>query len=138
MKASVAKGATVLLGGKPIPGPGYFYQPTVLTDVAAGMPAYSDELFGPVAAIITVANEKEAIAVANTTVFGLGSAVFTRSRKTAARVASQVIAGQVFVNDFVKSDPLVPFGGVKESGHGRELGSFGIREFVNVKTLRFA
>jgi succinate-semialdehyde dehydrogenase/glutarate-semialdehyde dehydrogenase len=138
VRQSIAKGATVLLGGKAIAGPGYFYEPTVLTDVKPGMPAYEEELFGPVASVIVVANEQEAIKVANSTVYGLGSAVFTRSRKTAERVASQIIAGQVFVNDFVKSDPRYPFGGVKDSGYGRELGSFGIREFVNTKLKRFA
>ena len=138
VKRSVAQGARILLGGKPVPGPGNYYLPTVLAGVKPGMPAYDEELFGPVASLIVVKNEQEAIAVANATAYGLGSGVFTRSRKTAERVVRQIDAGQVFVNEFVKSDPRMPFGGVKESGHGRELGSFGIREFVNVKTVRFA
>jgi succinate-semialdehyde dehydrogenase/glutarate-semialdehyde dehydrogenase len=99
------------------------------------MPAYHEELFGPVAAIIPVRDEAEAVRVANDSPFGLGAAVFTRSRRAAERVAAQLEAGAVFVNDFVRSDPSLPFGGVKLSGHGRELGPQGIREFVNAKTL---
>jgi succinate-semialdehyde dehydrogenase/glutarate-semialdehyde dehydrogenase len=133
--ASRRKGATLLLGGKILPGAGFYYAPTVLTGVHPGMPAYSEELFGPVAAIIPVRDEAEAIAVANDSAYGLGAAVFTRSRGTAERVAAQLACGSVFTNDFVRSDPSLPFGGVKLSGHGRELGSHGIREFVNVKTL---
>jgi succinate-semialdehyde dehydrogenase/glutarate-semialdehyde dehydrogenase len=133
--ASRKKGATVLTGGRTLSGPGFYYAPTVLTNVRKGMPAYDEELFGPVAAIIPVSGEKEAIAVANDSDFGLGAAVFTRSRRTAERVAGQLEAGNVFANDFVRSDPSLPFGGVKQSGHGRELGPLGIREFVNAKTL---
>jgi succinate-semialdehyde dehydrogenase/glutarate-semialdehyde dehydrogenase len=137
VRASVRKGARLAMGGRPLPGPGFFYAPTVLADVGKGMPAYDEELFGPVAAIIPVRNEKEAIAVANDSIFGLGSAVFTRSRRSAERVAAQLEAGSVFANDPVQSHPALPFGGVKQSGHGRELGPFGIREFVSVKTLSF-
>ncbi|MSU23693.1 MAG: NAD-dependent succinate-semialdehyde dehydrogenase [Opitutus sp.] len=132
---SVRRGARVLLGGGPLPGPGFFYAPTVLTDVAPGMPAYDEELFGPVAAIIPVRDEAEAIRVANATAYGLGAAVFTRSRARARRIARQLEAGAVFVNDFVRSDPALPFGGVKQSGHGRELGAWGLRAFMNVKTV---
>lgn len=135
VRASIALGATLLLGGRPLPGPGFYYAPTVLSGVKRGMPAYGDELFGPVAAIIAVRNEDEAIRVANDSPFGLGAAVFTRSRRAAERVASRLEAGAVFANDFVRSDPTLPFGGVKQSGHGRELGPHGIREFVSVKTL---
>jgi len=135
VRASVRKGARLLLGGGPLPGPGFFYAPTVLADVAPGMPAYHEELFGPVASLIAVRDEDEAVAVANDTAFGLGAAVFSRSRRRARRVAARIEAGLVFVNDFVRSDPTLPFGGVKDSGYGRELGPYGIREFVNLKTL---
>jgi succinate-semialdehyde dehydrogenase/glutarate-semialdehyde dehydrogenase len=138
VRSSVKKGARLLAGGRPLPGAGFFYAPTVLADVAKGMPAYDEELFGPVAAIIPVRDEDEAVRVANDSEFGLGAAVFTGSRTAAERVAARIEAGSVFANDLVKSDPTLPFGGVKHSGHGRELGPFGIREFVNVKTLRFS
>jgi succinate-semialdehyde dehydrogenase/glutarate-semialdehyde dehydrogenase len=133
---SLERGARCLLGGEPPPGPGAYYPPTVLTDVAAGMPAYDEEIFGPVAAIIPVADEEEAIRVANDTPFGLGAAVFTEDAARGEEIAVRRLeAGCCFVNDFVRSDPRLPFGGVKESGYGRELGLWGIREFVNVKTV---
>ena len=133
---SVAGGARAVLGGMPPEGPGAFYPPTVLTGVTKGMPAYDEELFGPVAAIIAVKDEAEAVRVANDTPFGLGAAVFTRDRARGERLAAEHIeAGSCFVNSLVKSDPRLPFGGIKESGYGRELSSFGIREFVNVKTV---
>ncbi|MFQ5524886.1 MAG: NAD-dependent succinate-semialdehyde dehydrogenase [Thermoanaerobaculia bacterium] len=133
---SVAKGARCLLGGELPDGPGAFYPPTVLTDVQPGMPAYDDELFGPVAAILPVADDEEAIRVANDTSFGLGAAVFTRDVDRGTEIAARGLeAGSCFVNAFVRSDPRLPFGGVKASGYGRELGSLGIYEFVNVKTV---
>jgi len=132
---SVECGARIRLGGAVPAGPGAFYPPTVLTGVAKGMPAYEEELFGPVAAIIGVKDEGEAVAVANDTSFGLGAAVFTRDAARGERVAERLQAGSCFVNTFVRSDPRLPFGGIKQSGYGRELGSFGIREFVNVKTV---
>jgi succinate-semialdehyde dehydrogenase/glutarate-semialdehyde dehydrogenase len=135
VRSSLRAGARLVVGGAPLPGPGFFYAPTVISDVRKGMPAYSEELFGPVASIIPVRDEEEAVRVANDSEFGLGAAVFTRSRRAAERVSGRLQAGCVFSNDFVRSDPALPFGGVKLSGHGRELGSFGIREFVNVKTL---
>jgi succinate-semialdehyde dehydrogenase/glutarate-semialdehyde dehydrogenase len=135
VQKSVRRGARLLLGGKIPPGPGFFYPPTVLTDVAKGMPAYGEELFGPVAAIIPVRDEAEALAVANDSIYGLGAAIFTKNKKRAAALAREIEAGLVFVNDFVRSDPALPFGGVKQSGYGRELGPYGIREFVNVKTV---
>ncbi|MBS0633142.1 MAG: NAD-dependent succinate-semialdehyde dehydrogenase [Verrucomicrobia bacterium] len=135
VRRSVARGAKLLLGGRPLPGPGNFYAPTVLTGVRPGMPAYDEELFGPVAAIIPVRDEAEALAVANDSSYGLGAAIFTRDRRRARRLAGQIEAGLVFVNDFVRSAPALPFGGVKQSGHGRELGAGGIRAFVNLKTL---
>lgn len=133
---SVERGARLLLGGTIPDMEGAYYAPTVLTDVVPGMPAYDEELFGPVASIIPVKSEAEAIRVANDTVFGLGAAVFTRDLKRGERIATQELeAGACFVNSFVKSDPRLPFGGIKESGYGRELAAFGIREFVNIKTV---
>ncbi|MEX0610131.1 MAG: NAD-dependent succinate-semialdehyde dehydrogenase [Balneolaceae bacterium] len=136
VQESLEKGATLKLGGKIPEGKGAFYPATVLVDVKPGMPAYDDELFGPVAAIIKVKDEDEAIKVANDTKFGLGAAVFTGDQKKGEEIAANKLeAGCCFVNDFVRSDPRLPFGGVKESGYGRELGKYGIREFVNVKTV---
>jgi succinate-semialdehyde dehydrogenase/glutarate-semialdehyde dehydrogenase len=133
---SIAKGARCLLGGSIPEREGAWYPPTVLTDVRPGMPAYDDELFGPVASIIPVADEAEALRVANDSPFGLGAAVFTRDTARGEEIAARELdAGCCFVNAAVKSDPRLPFGGIKESGYGRELGPFGIREFVNVKTV---
>ena len=136
VKASIDKGARCLLGGEVPDMPGAFYPPTVLTDVAKGMPAYDEELFGPVAAIIPVRDEEEAIRVANDSPFGLGAAVFTRDTARGEQIAARHLqAGCCFVNTFVRSDPRLPFGGVKRSGYGRELGEYGIKEFVNIKTV---
>jgi succinate-semialdehyde dehydrogenase/glutarate-semialdehyde dehydrogenase len=136
---SIKKGARCLTGGAIPNGPGAFYPPTVLTDVKPGMPAYDEEMFGPVAAVIPVKNEDEAIAVVNDTNFGLGGGVFSRDLARAEQIALQSVeAGQVFVNEAVKSDARLPFGGIKESGYGRELSHHGIREFVNVKTIYVA
>jgi succinate-semialdehyde dehydrogenase / glutarate-semialdehyde dehydrogenase len=136
VEASIAKGARCLLGGQVPPGAGAYYPPTVLTDVKKGMPAYKDELFGPVAAIIPVKHRRAAVRVANDTVFGLGAAVFTGNVAVGERIAAQELeAGCCFVNDFVKSDPRLPFGGIKQSGYGRELSHYGIKEFVNIKTV---
>ncbi|MCB1008825.1 MAG: NAD-dependent succinate-semialdehyde dehydrogenase [Acidobacteria bacterium] len=137
--ASVAAGARCLLGGEIPEGPGAFYPPTVLADVRPGMPAYHEELFGPVAAILPAESEEAALRIANDTSFGLGAAVFTRDAEKGARIAARRLdAGNCFVNAFVRSDPRLPFGGVKESGYGRELGSFGLYEFVNVKSVYVA
>ncbi len=136
MTESVSRGAKVLLGAEVPAGSGAFYPPTVLTDVVPGMPAYEEELFGPVAAIIGVRDEADAIRVANDTSFGLGAAVFTQDVARGERIAAgELEAGSCFVNAFVKSDPRLPFGGIRESGYGRELSIFGIREFVNIKTV---
>jgi len=133
---SIKKGAKLLSGGKIPEGKGSFYPPTVLTDVRKGMPAYDEELFGPVGAIVPVKDENEAILVANETSFGLGAAVFTKDVARGERIAAEKLeAGCCFVNDFVRSDPRLPFGGVKESGYGRELSHYGIKEFVNIKTV---
>jgi succinate-semialdehyde dehydrogenase/glutarate-semialdehyde dehydrogenase len=133
---SIGAGAQCLLGGKIPEGPGAYYPPTVLTGVGPGMPAYHEELFGPVASIITVKDEAEALRVANDSSFGLGAAVFTADLERGTRIAREELeAGACFVNDFVRSDPRLPFGGVKESGYGRELSPYGILEFVNIKTV---
>lgn len=133
---SIDAGARLVLGGEVPAGPGSFYPPTILVDVGPGMPAYDQELFGPVAAVIRVDSEPEAIAVANDTPYGLGAAVFTRDEARGERIAAeQLEAGTCVVNTFVASDPRLPFGGIKVSGHGRELGDLGIGEFVNHKTV---
>jgi succinate-semialdehyde dehydrogenase/glutarate-semialdehyde dehydrogenase len=133
---SVSQGARLLLGGTVPPGPGAFYPPSVLSGVRKGMPAHDEELFGPVAAIIGARDEAEAIRIANDSCFGLGAAVFTADAARGERIATRELeAGCCFVNSFVKSDPRLPFGGIKESGFGRELSSFGIREFVNIKSV---
>ncbi len=132
---SVAKGARLLLGGEIPPGKGSFYPPTVLADVKPGMPAYEEELFGPVASILAARDEADAVRIANDRIFGLGAAVFTRDVARGERVARELDAGCTFVNTLVASDPRLPFGGIKESGYGRELGTYGIKEFVNIKTV---
>ncbi|HOX19559.1 MAG TPA: NAD-dependent succinate-semialdehyde dehydrogenase [Gemmatimonadales bacterium] len=136
VERSVAAGARVLLGGTLPAGPGFFYPVTVLTEVAKGMPAYAEELFGPVAAIIPVRDGRAALKVANDTTYGLGAAVFTRDLARGERIAADELeAGSCFVNTFVRSDPRLPFGGTRESGYGRELGRHGLLEFQNAKTV---
>lgn len=133
---SVKKGAEVIIGGEKPQRKGAFYPPTILENVSRGMPAWDEELFGPVASVIKVKNEEEAIEVANSTAFGLGAAVFSKNISRARQIAeTRLEAGCCFVNDFVKSDPRLPFGGIKDSGYGRELSFLGIREFVNIKTV---
>jgi succinate-semialdehyde dehydrogenase/glutarate-semialdehyde dehydrogenase len=133
---SVKKGAEIVLGGEIPNRKGAFYPPTILENVKPGMPAYNEELFGPVASVIRVKDEAEAIKVANDTEFGLGAAVFTNDLKKGEHIAEkQLDAGCCFVNDFVKSDPRLPFGGIKTSGFGRELSTHGIKEFMNLKTV---
>ncbi|TAK09205.1 MAG: NAD-dependent succinate-semialdehyde dehydrogenase, partial [Candidatus Manganitrophaceae bacterium] len=135
VRATTARGARLLTGGRRLDRPGFYYAPTVLTDIPRGSPAYHEELFGPVASIFRVANVDEAIRVANDTIFGLGSSVWTNDAAERARFINELEAGMVFVNAMVASDPRLPFGGVKQSGYGRELSEFGIREFVNIKTV---
>lgn len=136
VQASIAKGAQCILGGTIPNQAGAFYPPTILTRVTKGMPAYEEELFGPVAAIIAVADEAEAIKVANDSPYGLGSAIFSEDLAKAERIASEEIAaGSCYINIQVRSDPRLPFGGIKESGYGRELSHYGIKEFVNIKSV---
>jgi len=133
---SVERGARCLLGGRIPEGDGAFYPATVLGNVQKGMPVYDEETFGPVAAVIAVKDETEAIKTANDTAFGLGAAVFTSDVEHGERIAANELdAGSCFVNAFVKSDPRLPFGGIKQSGYGRELSHYGIKEFVNIKTV---
>jgi succinate-semialdehyde dehydrogenase/glutarate-semialdehyde dehydrogenase len=137
VQESIAKGATLLLGGTVPDRPGAWYPATVLGNVKPGQPAHDDEVFGPVAAVIEAASEQDAIAIANASEFGLGSGVLTRDLARGERIAAEELdAGMSFVNDNVRSDPRMPFGGVKHSGFGRECADFGIREFVNVKSVQ--
>jgi succinate-semialdehyde dehydrogenase/glutarate-semialdehyde dehydrogenase len=134
--ASVSAGAVLRLGGAPVAGPGSFYPPTLLTGVRPGMAVFDEETFGPVAAVVSARDEAEAVALANRHRYGLGAGLFTRDLARGRRLArEQLDAGACVVNDSVKSDPRLPFGGVKDSGYGRELGLFGIHEFVNIKSV---
>ena len=135
IKESVEQGAKILTGGKRVGDKGYFLQPTILTDITKDNPIYEQEVFGPVALVITVKDEAEAIKVANDTSFGLGASVWTSDINKAKKIIPQIDAGAVFINGMVKSDPRLPFGGEKRSGYGRELSHYGIKEFVNVKTV---
>lgn len=135
VERSVAAGARLLTGGRRLRDRGNFYAPTVLSDIPRNAPAYAEETFGPVAALFRVADAQAALQLANETPFGLGASVWTRDRAEAEIFITGIEAGQVFVNAMVASDPRLPFGGVKHSGFGRELGSYGIREFVNIKTV---
>ena len=132
---SIAQGAIALTGCQPVEGAGAFYQPSILDQVKPGMLAYSEELFGPVAIVIRAKDEQEAIAVANDSIFGLGGTIWTENAFHGEQLARQIEAGAVFVNGVVKSDARLPFGGIKQSGYGRELSLLGIREFVNAKTI---
>ncbi len=132
---SVEKGAKILTGGKRLEKKGYFYSPTILTNIKKGMPAYEQELFGPVASVIKVKDVEEAIKIANDTEFGLGASLWTSDIEKAKSLAKEIESGSVFINGLVKSDPRLPFGGVKLSGYGRELSHYGIKEFVNIKTI---
>jgi succinate-semialdehyde dehydrogenase/glutarate-semialdehyde dehydrogenase len=127
-----------MLGGEVPAGRGAFYPPTLLAAVDKGMPAFDEETFGPVAAVIAAKDEADAIRLANDSAYGLGAALWTADRVRAERLAAQIEAGAVFVNGIVKSDPRLPFGGIKRSGYGRELSEYGIREFVNIKAVWIA
>jgi succinate-semialdehyde dehydrogenase/glutarate-semialdehyde dehydrogenase len=138
VQRTIQQGAKLLVGGEIPKGPGAYYPPTVLSGVRPGMAAFDEEVFGPVAAIIEANDESHAIELANQSPLGLGAAVFTSNKAEADRVARKIEAGSVFVNAFVRSDARLPFGGVKQSGYGRELSWFGIQEFVNIKTVYHA
>src|SRR5438874_3723434 len=138
VEESVRRGARLLLGGEIPPGKGAFYPPTLLSEVSEGMAAFDEETFGPVAAVIRAKDDADAMRLANRSQFGLGASVWTQDRTRAERLAAQIESGSVFVNGIVKSDPRVPFGGIKRSGYGRELSEYGIREFVNIKTVWIA
>lgn len=139
VQESIEQGAKCILGGENPDRPGAYYPPTILTEVKPGMPAYEEELFGPVAAVFKVKDEAEAIEIANDTDFGLGAAIFTQNIARGERIArDEIAAGSCFVNDMVNSDPRLPFGGIGVSGYGRELSALGIREFVNIKTVSVA
>ena len=138
VERTVAMGARLLTGGMPLPGRGYYYQPTVLDRIPADSPAAQDELFGPVASVFKAANIEDAISIANATRFGLGASAWTNDPAEQRKLVEEIEAGSVFINDMVASDSRLPFGGVKGSGYGRELSEFGICEFVNIKTVRIA
>jgi succinate-semialdehyde dehydrogenase/glutarate-semialdehyde dehydrogenase len=135
VKKSIASGARLLTGGYPVPRPGFYYAPTVLADIPKGSPAYSEELFGPVASIFRVKSIDEAVALANDVRFGLGASAWTNDTVETERFVNELQAGMVFLNKMVASDPRLPFGGIKYSGHGRELADIGLREFMNIKTV---
>jgi succinate-semialdehyde dehydrogenase / glutarate-semialdehyde dehydrogenase len=135
VRKSVAAGAKVLTGGKPLQRPGNFYAPTVLVNIAADSPAHKEEMFGPVASVFRAKDVEDAIRIANDTRFGLGASAWTNDSSERERFINGLDAGMVFINRMVASDPRIPFGGVKWSGHGRELGTLGIREFTNIKTV---
>ena len=135
LKGQLNAGAIVLTGGKRLDRKGYYYPATVLTNVKKGMPAYHEEIFGPVASLLRAKDETEAISIANDTNYGLGAALFTSDIKHAEKLAANIETGSVFINGMVKSDPRLPFGGIKSSGYGRELSHYGIKEFTNIKTV---
>ncbi len=135
VERSVNSGAKLMLGGERLAGGGFFYAPTVLSDVTPGNPAFDEETFGPLAAVTKADNAERAIALANQSSFGLGASIWTADARRGERLAADVDSGCVFINEIVKSDPRLPFGGIKDSGYGRELSDFGIREFTNIKTV---
>jgi len=132
---SVKMGAKVLTGGERLDSDGWFYKPTLITNVKKGMPVYDEETFGPVSVIIPAKDPEDAIRIANDTMYGLGASLWTQDIELAEKLAAQIDAGAVFINGMVKSDPRLPFGGIKQSGFGRELGNYGIKEFTNIKTV---
>jgi succinate-semialdehyde dehydrogenase/glutarate-semialdehyde dehydrogenase len=138
VKNAVKHGATIALGGKRIDRKGAYMEPTILTHVTPENPAFRDEFFGPVAMFFRAKDEDQAIAIANDSDFGLGGSVFTKDLARGQRVASRVETGMMFINNIDWTDPELPFGGIKDSGYGRELGDMGIQEFVNKKLVRFA
>ncbi len=138
VEKSIALGARLLCGGTSIEGPGFFYQPTVLADIPDGSPAALEELFGPVASVWKATDIDDAIRIANGTSFGLGASAWTEDTVEREHFIRELDSGMVFINGMVASEPGLPFGGIRNSGYGRELGEFGIREFVNVKSVKIA
>ncbi|MBI5730802.1 MAG: aldehyde dehydrogenase family protein, partial [Ignavibacteriales bacterium] len=135
VKCSVQSGAKILCGGKRIAREGFYFEATILSNVLPGTPAYEEEIFGPVATLIKAVDEKDAIRIANDSAFGLGASLWTSNIEKAKQLAAKIESGSVFINGMVKSDPRLPFGGIKNSGYGRELSHYGIKEFVNIKTV---
>lgn len=135
IKDSVDMGARIIAGGKPLEAKGFYLEPTVITEVKKGMPVYDEEVFGPVAAIIVADDVDHAIAIANDSVYGLGSSIWTKDIKLAKKLIQEIEAGSVYINTMVSSHPKLPFGGIKQSGYGRELSVFGMHEFMNIKTV---
>ena len=135
VQKTVAAGARLLTGGKRLERPGNFYAPTVLTNIPTNSPAYQEELFGPVASLFRARNAEDAVRIANESRFGLGASAWTNDAGERDQLINELETGMVFINRMVASDPRLPFGGVKQSGYGRELGHFGIREFTNIKTV---
>jgi succinate-semialdehyde dehydrogenase / glutarate-semialdehyde dehydrogenase len=135
VRETLAGGGRLVTGGKAGPGPGFFYEPTVVADVVAGMRMFDEEVFGPAAAVVRARDREDAVALANQSAYGLGSSLWTRDVAAAEVFAAKIEAGAVFINGMVASDPRLPFGGVKKSGYGRELSTFGIHEFVNIQTV---
>ncbi|MBN2237711.1 MAG: NAD-dependent succinate-semialdehyde dehydrogenase [Bacteroidales bacterium] len=135
---TLKEGATLVRGGKDIPGAGYYYEPTIITNLKPNMKLYYEESFGPVFSIFSFESEQEAIQIANDSEFGLGGSLWTKDLKKGERLARQIESGGIFINGMTKSDPRLPFGGIKKSGYGRELSHYGIKEFVNIKTIWIA
>jgi len=135
VSATVERGARLVLGGRPVDGVGYFYEPTIVADAAPGMRMFDEEVFGPAAAVVRANDREHALQLANDSSFGLGSSLWTRDVAAAEKIGAAMEAGALFVNGMVASDPRLPFGGVKRSGYGRELSTFGIHEFVNIQTI---
>ncbi|HLD82283.1 MAG TPA: aldehyde dehydrogenase family protein, partial [Patescibacteria group bacterium] len=135
VKTSLDMGARLITGGKIPKRQGYFYEPTILTNILPGMPAYEEEIFGPVASILIARDDDHAVTIANNSTFALGCSVWTHNVARAKKMIPNLDSGSVFVNSIVKSDPRLPFGGEKKSGYGRELSHYGIKEFVNIKTV---
>lgn len=135
VKDSVSKGARILTGGKVLPGKGFYYAPTILDNLTKGMPAHDEEIFGPVASLIKARDVQDAVNIANDSPFGLGASIWTRNIRLAKEMATEIESGCVFINGMVKSDPRLPFGGIKNSGYGRELSHYGIKEFLNIKSV---
>jgi succinate-semialdehyde dehydrogenase/glutarate-semialdehyde dehydrogenase len=138
LQAGIKSGAKILIGGKRRPGPGFYFEPTVLANIPVGDAFSQEELFGPVAMLFRASDLNHALEIANATPFGLGASIWTQDKAEQQRGISELQAGQVFVNSMVASQPALPFGGIKQSGYGREMGDFGIREFMNAKSVRIA